>query len=530
MSSSSTEANKRKRDLLHLEGDSPAADGKTKRRELDSSQSGSGLTRTLPPLTLGDGQQVSSLRQHSRQEYLAKRELQQLELLRAEIADEEALFRGTRLSTTERSALDQKKRLLSVVEEWLAIDDTEEGYRIPDEHGQIDTKQKHAALYQRYKDAKPADDEFITDVDRWEGAQTRSSSGLKGNVDSADEYEYVFDESQAIDFIRGHVIDNEPEEKLLQIRIEEVEKRLQSLDATRKSLPIYAHRDKLIEAIAAHQILIIVAETGSGKTTQLPQYLHEAGYTANGQQIGCTQPRRVAAMSVAARVAEEMGTKIGHEVGYSIRFEECTSHKTVLKYMTDGILLREFLTAPDLGHYSALIIDEAHERTLNTDILFALIKDVARARPELRILISSATMDAQKFDEYFDDSQIFYVPGRTHPVEIYYTPQPEANYVHAAITTCFQIHTTQPKGDILIFLTGQDEIETAHESIQETARTLGNKIAELLVCLIYANLPNSMQAKIFEPSRRATVCTFIHLPAYFSTSHPSKCCCITNWS
>jgi pre-mRNA-splicing factor ATP-dependent RNA helicase DHX16 len=121
-------------------------------------------------------------------------------------------------------------------------------------------------------------------------------------------------------------------------------------------------------------VLIVVAETGSGKTTQLPQYLHEAGYTAGGQKVGCTQPRRVAAMSVAARVAEEMGSKVGHEVGYSIRFEDCTSDRTVIKYMTDGMLLREFLTEPDLAGYSALIIDEAHERTLATDILFALVK------------------------------------------------------------------------------------------------------------------------------------------------------------
>jgi len=139
-------------------------------------------------------------------------------------------------------------------------------------------------------------------------------------------------------------------------------------------LPIYAYKEQLIEAVKDHQVLIVVAETGSGKTTQLPQYLHEAGYTANGQKIGCTQPCRVAAMSVAARVAEEMGTKVGYEVGYSIRFEDCTSDKTVLKYMTDGMLLREFLTEPDLAGYSALIIDEAHERTLSTDILFALVK------------------------------------------------------------------------------------------------------------------------------------------------------------
>lgn len=147
-----------------------------------------------------------------------------------------------------------------------------------------------------------------------------------------------------------------------------------TIEETRKSLPIFAFREQLLDAIKQHQVLIVVAETGSGKTTQLPQYLHEAGYTANGQMVGCTQPRRVAAMSVAARVAEEMGTKVGYEVGYSIRFEDCTSDKTVLKYMTDGMLLREFLTEPDLAGYSALIIDEAHERTLSTDILFALIK------------------------------------------------------------------------------------------------------------------------------------------------------------
>ena len=206
-----------------------------------------------------------------------------------------------------------------------------------------------------------------------------------------------------------------------------------SIDETRKSLPIYQFRDEILTAIQEHQVLIVVAETGSGKTTQLPQYLHEAGYTAGGMKVGCTQPRRVAAMSVAARVAEEMGTKVGYEVGYSIRFEDATSDKTVLKYMTDGMLLREFLTEPDLAGYSALIIDEAHERTLSTDILFALVKvccplltiynitpdsrskDIARFRPELKLLISSATMDAEKFSEYFDEAPIFYGEPMTMP-------------------------------------------------------------------------------------------------------------------
>ncbi|KAL1745109.1 pre-mRNA splicing factor [Schizophyllum fasciatum] len=455
---------------------------------------------------------LPSLRVHSRQEYLTKREIQQIELLRKEIADDEALFAGMKISKREQRELDRKKELLRLVEERLKINDSYDGYQLPDdyftEQGKIDRKKKERALYARYEDAKPKDDQFVTDVDQWEAAQTKNSTFKTGALDKpelVDDYDYVFDESQTIQFIQDNASQLKGSqmsaaEKLLQSQIEEAEKKAKTIEETRKSLPIYQYREQLIEAIQEHQVLIVVAETGSGKTTQLPQYLHEAGYTANGQKVGCTQPRRVAAMSVAARVADEMGTKVGYEVGYSIRFEDCTSDKTVLKYMTDGMLLREFLTEPDLAGYSALVIDEAHERTLSTDILFALVKDIARFRPELRILISSATMDAEKFSEYFDGAPTFYVPGRMYPVDIHYTPQPEANYLHAAITTVFQIHTTQPKGDILVFLTGQDEIEACHENLQETARALGNKIAELIICPIYANLPSDMQAKIFEPT------------------------------
>ena len=140
-------------------------------------------------------------------------------------------------------------------------------------------------------------------------------------------------------------------------------------------------------------------------------------------------------MSVSARVAEEVGCKLGHEVGYSIRFEDCSSDKTVMKYMTDGMLLREFLSEPDLKSYSVLMIDEAHERTLHTDILFGLVKDVARYRKDLKLLISSATLDALKFSEYFDNAPIFKVPGRRYPVDLFYTKQPEADYVEAAVIT-----------------------------------------------------------------------------------------------
>lgn len=188
----------------------------------------------------------------------------------------------------------------------------------------------------------------------------------------------------------------------------------------RQSLPIYKYREKILELVRDNQVVVLVGETGSGKTTQIPQYLHEIGYSKLGK-IGITQPRRVAAMSVASRVAQEMAVKLGHEVGYSIRFEDCTSDKTLIKYMTDGMLLREFLNEPDLSSYSVLMIDEAHERTLHTDILFGLVKDLARARKDLKLIISSATMDAEKFAEYFDNAKIINVPGRRYPVDIFYT-------------------------------------------------------------------------------------------------------------
>ncbi|TXT11242.1 hypothetical protein VHUM_01993 [Vanrija humicola] len=452
---------------------------------------------------------MDDLRLHSRQEYLTKREQQRLDLLKMELEDEKALFRGQQLSKREMEEYQRKVELVKILEARQKIDDGTEGYMLPDdyitEQGRIDSKKRKNALYKRYDEAKPKDGEFVTDIDTWEESQRYKTDLTTGALDKViieDEYDYVFDESQGIKFLQEGKLNGTltAEAQAIMQQVEEAEKRAQSIDDTRKSLPIYEFRDELLEAIAEHQVLIVVAETGSGKTTQLPQYLHEAGYTKGGMKVGCTQPRRVAAMSVAARVAEEVGSRLGQEVGYSIRFEDMTSDKTVLKYMTDGMLLREFLTDPELSTYSALVIDEAHERTLSTDILFGLVKDIARFRPELRLLISSATMNAQKFSEFFDNAPIFDVPGRRFPVDMFYTQQPEANYIHAAVTTILQIHTTQPKGDILLFLTGQDEIEACEENLTETMRTLGDKVPELIIAPIYANLPSEQQTKIFEPT------------------------------
>ncbi len=240
-----------------------------------------------------------------------------------------------------------------------------------------------------------------------------------------------------------------------------------------------------------------------GKTTQLPQYLHESGWSKIGK-IGCTQPRRLAAISVAARVAEEMGVKNGKEVGYSIRFEDNTCEDTIIKYMTDGMLLREFLTEPDLKSYSCLMVDEAHERTLHTDILLGLIKDISRhraAQDDFRVIISSATMNSQKFSAYFDNAPILHIPGFMYDVTTLYTQAPEADYIDAAIVTALQIHVTQPvPGDILVFLTGQEEIETMAELLTHKTKGLGSKIKELIICPVFSNLPSEKQIKIHQPA------------------------------
>lgn len=207
-------------------------------------------------------------------------------------------------------------------------------------------------------------------------------------------------------------------------------------------------------------------------------------------------------MSVAQRVAAELDVKLGEEVGYSIRFEDMTSSKTCLKYMTDGMLLREAMHDHDLTRYSTIILDEAHERTMATDVLMGLLKEVVQRRPDLKIIIMSATLDAQKFQRYFNDAPLLAVPGRTHPVEIFYTPEPEQDYVEAAIRTVLQIHATEPEGDILLFLTGEEEIEDAARKISLEADEMVREAdaGPLKVYPLYGSLPPHMQQRIFEPA------------------------------
>ncbi|XP_061611126.1 ATP-dependent RNA helicase DHX8-like isoform X2 [Phyllopteryx taeniolatus] len=285
-----------------------------------------------------------------------------------------------------------------------------------------------------------------------------------------------------------------------------------SIVQQRESLPIFKLKEQLVQAVHDNQILIVVGETGSGKTTQITQYLAEAGYTARGK-IGCTQPRRVAAMSVAKRVSEEFGCRLGQEVGYTIRFEDCTSTETLIKYMTHGMLQRECLIDPDMSQYSLIMLDEAHERTIHTDVLFGLLKKTVLKRKDLKLIVSSATLDAVKFSQYFFEAPIFTIPGRTFPVEILYAREPETDYLDASLITVMQIHLTEPPGDVLVFLTGQEEIDTACEILFERMRMLGPDVPQLIILPVYSALPSEMQTRIFEPaplgSRKVIIATNI---------------------
>ncbi|KAF2835159.1 P-loop containing nucleoside triphosphate hydrolase protein [Patellaria atrata CBS 101060] len=467
---------------------------------------------------------LADLRLRSRQEYLKKREAEQIALLRQQVAEEEEEARRSKekLTSAELRDFKKNKELLRLALERQRVDEHTDGYQLPtdyiDESGKISRQKRHDALYQRYVDRDDQGRErYVTEAEEWEKRQTEMAKAqvtapLSRADVNRDDYEFVFDDSQAVKFIAdaplpGARKNMTREQLLFEERVAEAEKKAASIEEVRKSLPMYQFRDQLLQAIADHQILVVVGETGSGKTTQIPQYLHEAGYTKRGI-VACTQPRRVAAMSVAARVADEVGCHLGNEVGYSIRFEDKTNpEKTVIKYMTDGMLLRELMSEPDMGKYSAIMLDEAHERTVSTDILMALAKDVARARPDLRLIVSSATLDAQKMSAYLDNCPIFNIPGRTFPVEIMFTAAPEANYLAACVTTIFQIHISQPlkgptgtSGDILVFMTGEDDITAAVENVQETARKLGSAIPELQVLPLYASLPSEEQAKVFTPT------------------------------
>ncbi|KAM3162220.1 Pre-mRNA-splicing factor ATP-dependent RNA helicase PRP16 [Lachancea thermotolerans] len=314
--------------------------------------------------------------------------------------------------------------------------------------------------------------------------------------------------------------DLEPKEKNSSKILETSYEHIQEV---RKSLPAYQVRSELLQLIRDNQVVVVIGETGSGKTTQLAQFLNEDGFCNSGRLIGCTQPRRVAAMSVATRVAMEMGVELGNEVGYSIRFEDKTSKDTKIKFMTDGILLRETLVSEMLDKYSCIIMDEAHERSLNTDVLFGILKNLLSKRRDLKLIITSATMNANRFSRFFGAAPQFTIPGRTFPVQVVYSRHPVSDYVESAIVQACKIHLSTPvsNGDILIFMTGQEDIEATCAGVYEKlldvyAKRSGkqqlNQPEDIEILPIYSALPADVQGKIFEPTpnkRKVVVATNI---------------------
>lgn len=273
----------------------------------------------------------------------------------------------------------------------------------------------------------------------------------------------------------------------------------------RSSLPIFSAREALIREFKQIDISVVVGETGSGKTTQIPQYLLESGLN-KGLAIACTQPRRVAAISVAKRVALERGSELGQEIGYSVRFDDCSTAQTSLRYMTDGMLLREAIADPLLLRYSVVILDEAHERTVHTDLLFGVCKSAQTHRREqtkkkLKIIVMSATLAADAFSRYFNNAKVLYIQGRQYPVTVYYTAQAQSDYVHSAVTTVLQVHEKEETGDILLFLTGREEIESVQRVLQRCRGLFPPDWRDLEVCPLYAALPTHEQQKVFQETQ-----------------------------
>ena len=285
---------------------------------------------------------------------------------------------------------------------------------------------------------------------------------------------------------------------------------------SRRSLPVFESLDIFEEAYKKNPVIIVEGETGSGKTTQIPQALllhllkSNLGHVPH---IACTQPRRVAAISVAKRVAEEMDVTCGEEVGYSVRFEEKTSSKTMLKYVTDGMLLREAITDPLLRKYDVVILDEVHERTLSTDVILGMVKEIFHYRSDLKLVVMSATMDAASFQHYFNNAPLFKVPGCLFPVEIFYTAEPEQDYLQAAIRTVIQIHLYEGPGDVLLFLTGEQEIMDACNKLLRAMTTFPSDKRNLIVVPLFSSLPPAQQQAAFEPtphsSRKVVISTNI---------------------
>jgi ATP-dependent helicase HrpA len=268
-------------------------------------------------------------------------------------------------------------------------------------------------------------------------------------------------------------------------------------------LPVSARREDLLEAIRDNQVVIVAGETGSGKTTQIPKLCLELGRGVTGL-IGHTQPRRLAARTVAARIADELGVELGSTVGYKMRFTDQVGSDTLVKLMTDGILLAEIQSDRNLRQYDTLIIDEAHERSLNVDFLLGYVKQLLPRRPDLKVIITSATIDPERFSRHFGDAPIVEVSGRTYPVEVRYRPQDdEDGDQNQAILTAVDELTREGRGDVLVFLSGEREIRDAADALRAA------KLPHTEILPLYARLASAEQHRVFSPhtGRRIVLAT-----------------------
>ncbi|ORM40651.1 Pre-mRNA-splicing factor ATP-dependent RNA helicase-like protein cdc28 [Babesia sp. Xinjiang] len=295
-------------------------------------------------------------------------------------------------------------------------------------------------------------------------------------------------------------------------------------------LPIWFHKDEILSKLKSSQVLILSGETGSGKSTVVPKILYENGY--GDGTIVITQPRRVAAISLARHVASMFNSDLGKLVGFAVRFLNCHSDKTRIKYVTDGVLLQEVLDDHIFSRYSVVIIDEAHERSIRTDVLLGILQSCVTERSDLKVIIMSATLRSSTFSGFFNGCAVVRVPGRTYPLDIYYAPHPQEDYLEAAMVSVIQINLTYKHGDILVFLPGQDDIEALEQIlsskqkvIREFIKTAGlecdgtledlrdrtqvllgdtpyefNYWRNLEVVSLYAALPLEHQSRVFQPT------------------------------
>lgn len=270
-------------------------------------------------------------------------------------------------------------------------------------------------------------------------------------------------------------------------------------------LPVVKYKETFFKLINDSNTVLVVGETGSGKTTQIPkwcmEYCHE---TDRNLSVACTQPRRIAAITVATRVASEMGKTLGQEVGYSVRFENNSSNKTKLKYLTDGMLLREAMLDDKLSAYGVILLDEAHERTLQTEILFGVVKQAQAIRNSaenklspLKVIVMSATLDVELFKQYFKPAMMI-VEGRSFPIQELYTEVTQSDLLNSALITVFQVHRTQRGGDILVFCAGQEEIQSLVTLCKRVLKLAPESLQNLTPLPLYASLPSSHQMKVFE--------------------------------